>query len=94
MASGGNSSKNPKTSAPEPRQRRSGQRTTSASDKDDNVSQKSFPNDLKPNNWDFSDWRPSGSQDQTKRRKKGNLSNGDIVWSIEFDITISQFSIG
>lgn len=21
---------------------------------------------------DFSDWRPSGSQDQTKRRKKGN----------------------
>ncbi|XP_052793086.1 pericentriolar material 1 protein-like isoform X3 [Mya arenaria] len=72
MASGGRNTKNPKTSASEPRQRSSWQRTTSMSDRDDNVSLNSFTNDLRPNNWDFSDWRPSGSQDQTKRRKKGN----------------------
>lgn len=70
MASGGQ--KNPKTSASEPRQRTSWQRSTSTSDRDDNVSLNSFPNDLRPNNWDFSDWRPLGNQDQTKRRKKGN----------------------
>ncbi|XP_053399542.1 pericentriolar material 1 protein-like isoform X2 [Mercenaria mercenaria] len=72
MASGGQNQRNPKTSASEPRQRTSWQRTTSMSDKDDNVSLNSFPNDLRPNNWDISDWRPAGNKDQTKRRKKGN----------------------
>ncbi|XP_060588988.1 pericentriolar material 1 protein-like isoform X2 [Ruditapes philippinarum] len=72
MASGGQNQRNPKSSTSEPRQRTSWQRTTSMSDKDDNVSLNSFPNDLRPNNWDFSDWRPTGSKDQTKRRKKGN----------------------
>lgn len=51
MASGGHSTKHPKSAASEPRLRQTFQRTTSASDKDDNVSLKSFPNDLKPNNW-------------------------------------------
>ncbi|KAH3829898.1 pericentriolar material 1 protein-like isoform X2 [Dreissena polymorpha] len=70
MASGGR--KNPKTSSSEPRQKSTWTRTTSMSDKDDNVSLNSFANDLRPNNWDFSDWQPSGAKDQTKRRKKGN----------------------
>lgn len=51
MASGGQNQRNPKTSSSEPRQRSSWQRTTSMSDKDDNVSLNSFPNDLRPNNW-------------------------------------------
>ncbi|KAL4230121.1 Phosphoacetylglucosamine Mutase [Mactra antiquata] len=72
MASGGQNQRNPKTSASEPRQRSSWQRTTSMSDRDDNVSLNSFPNDLRPNNWEFSDWKPGGTKDQPKRRKKGN----------------------
>ena len=74
MASGGHSSKNPKTSASEPRQRRSWQRTTSASDKDDNVSQKSFPNDLKQNNWLFlwleTIWQAGSNQAKEERKPK------------------------
>lgn len=70
MASGGHK---PKSASSEPRQRSTWQRTTSTSDKEDNISINSIPNELRPNNWDFSDWRPTNtSKDQTKRRKKGN----------------------
>ncbi|XP_071127222.1 pericentriolar material 1 protein-like isoform X5 [Mytilus edulis] len=71
MASGGG---NPfrKPSATDPRQKSTWQRTASASDKDDNISLNSLPNDLRPNNWDFSDWKPSRTFDNSKRRKKGN----------------------
>ncbi|XP_071127245.1 pericentriolar material 1 protein-like isoform X26 [Mytilus edulis] len=50
MASGGG---NPfrKPSATDPRQKSTWQRTASASDKDDNISLNSLPNDLRPNNW-------------------------------------------
>lgn len=70
MASGGQDRRN-KMSASEPGQRFRWQRT-STSDKDDNISLNSLPNDIRPNNWDFSDWKPAGNKDQTKRRKKGN----------------------
>ncbi|KAK3606346.1 hypothetical protein CHS0354_041982 [Potamilus streckersoni] len=72
MATGGRGHSKPRTSASESHQRSSWQRSTSASDKEDNISIHSIPNDLRPNNWDFSDWRPSAHFDQTKRRKKGN----------------------
>ncbi|XP_052078856.1 pericentriolar material 1 protein-like isoform X7 [Mytilus californianus] len=50
MASGGG---NPfrKPAATDPRQKSTWQRTASASDKDDNISLNSLPNDLRPNNW-------------------------------------------
>lgn len=50
MASGGG---NPfrKSATTDPRQKSSWQRTASASDKDDNISLNSLPNDLRPNNW-------------------------------------------
>jgi hypothetical protein len=38
-------------SATDPRQKSTWQRSASASDKDDNVSLHSIPNDLRPNNW-------------------------------------------
>ena len=48
MASGGHKAKG---AASEPRQRSSWQRTTSMSDKEDNISINSIPNELRPNNW-------------------------------------------
>lgn len=49
MASGGGPPYS--KSATEPRSRRAWQRTASASDKEDNVSINSLPNELRPNNW-------------------------------------------
>ncbi|XP_062615320.1 pericentriolar material 1 protein-like isoform X1 [Saccostrea cucullata] len=61
-----------KTAATDPRPRGGWQRTTSASDKDDNFSNHSNQLEHRPNNWDFSDWKPRAPIDNTKRRKKGN----------------------
>ncbi|KAL3878634.1 hypothetical protein ACJMK2_030966 [Sinanodonta woodiana] len=54
MATGGRGHSKPRTSASESRQRSSWQRSTSASDKEDNLSIHSIPNDLRPNNWQLS----------------------------------------
>ncbi|XP_056010025.1 pericentriolar material 1 protein-like isoform X3 [Ostrea edulis] len=70
MATGGHHSF--KTAATDPRPRASWQRTTSVSDKDDNISNHSNPLEHRQNNWDFSDWKPRAPIDNTKRRKKGN----------------------
>ncbi|OWF47060.1 pericentriolar material 1 protein-like isoform X1 [Mizuhopecten yessoensis] len=61
-----------KSASTDPKPRKAWQRSTSASDKDDNISIHSIPNDLRPNNWDFSGWKPNPGVDNTKRRKKGN----------------------
>lgn len=71
MATGGHHSF--KTASTDPRPRRGWQRTASASDKEDNISNHSSnPVEHRPNNWDFSDWKPRAPIDNTKRRKKGN----------------------
>ncbi|KAK3100261.1 hypothetical protein FSP39_017062 [Pinctada imbricata] len=64
MATGGNYPF--RSGATEPRTRGGWQRSTSTSDKDDNVSLNSLPNELRPNNW------PSAPLDNMRRRKKGN----------------------
>ncbi|XP_069131168.1 pericentriolar material 1 protein-like [Argopecten irradians] len=61
-----------KSASTDPRPKKAWQRSTSASDKEDNISIHSIPNDLRPNNWDFSGWKPNPGIDNTKRRKKGN----------------------
>ncbi|XP_060064329.1 pericentriolar material 1 protein-like isoform X2 [Ylistrum balloti] len=71
MATGGNR-QFMKSASTDPRPRKAWQRSTSASDKEDNISIHSIPNDLRPNNWDFSGWKPNPGIDNTKRRKKGN----------------------
>ncbi|XP_071088447.1 pericentriolar material 1 protein-like isoform X2 [Haliotis cracherodii] len=52
------------------KQRSNWQRSTSYSDRDDAHSLNSVPNDVRINNWDFSDWRPNSQSVDVKRRKK------------------------
>lgn len=61
-----------KQSKSETKQRSNWQRSVS-SDKDDSLSLTSFPSDIRINNWDLSDLRPSASADSRRRKKsKGN----------------------
>ncbi|PVD34338.1 hypothetical protein C0Q70_05609 [Pomacea canaliculata] len=61
-----------KQSKSETKQRSNWQRSVS-SEKDDALSLTSFPNDIRINNWDLSDLRPSASTDSRRRKKsKGN----------------------
>ncbi|XP_041358964.1 pericentriolar material 1 protein-like isoform X2 [Gigantopelta aegis] len=65
MATGGVS-----MSKKEVKQRSNWQRTTSFSDRDDVLSLSSVPNEVRINNWDFSDWKPTTQSLDGKRKKK------------------------
>lgn len=60
-------------SATDPRQKSTWQRSASASDKDDNVSLHSIPNDLRPNNWVSNDGERNNEKSVPIRR--GNPPN-------------------
>ncbi|XP_076446756.1 uncharacterized protein LOC143284040 isoform X2 [Babylonia areolata] len=62
-----------KQSKSETKQRSSNWPHSVSSDKDDSLSLTSFPSDIRINNWDLSDLRPTASADSRRRKKsKGN----------------------
>lgn len=70
MATGGGGNPFKKPPSTDPRQKSTWQRSASASDKDDNISLNSMPNDLRPNNWATNDGERNNERSVPIRRGK------------------------